>query len=105
MLEAIRAEVPIPEAVNGVVEQLAALNHAFTAFGRNLGADITEVLWRGSLDSLSGRQLKWVYPDGTHDDEFLKRATLLSTLVIDELHAGALRRMFSAIDAKLHLNN
>jgi hypothetical protein len=105
MLESVRAERPIPEAVNRVVEQLDRLSGAFTGFSRRLGVHGTETLWRGSLDSLAGRQLKWVYPDAASSDEFLKRATLLSTLVIDELQARALRRMFSAVDANLHLND
>jgi hypothetical protein len=32
-----------------------------------------------SLDSLAGRQLKWVYPTSADDNEFLKRATLACT--------------------------
>ena len=105
MVESIRAQQRIPEAVNRVVEQLERLSGAFAAFGADLGADNADRLWRGSLDSFAGRQLKWVYPDAATDDEFLKRATLLSTLVIDELQVAALRRMFSAIDASLHLDD
>jgi hypothetical protein len=105
MLEAIREERPIPEAVNDVVEQLEGLNSAFSRFSERLGTGKTEALWRGSLDSLAGRQLKWVYPDAANDDEFLKRATLLSTLVIDELQPTAVRRAFAAVDASLHLND
>ncbi len=105
MLASIRAQRPIPEAVNDVVEQLERLNGAFSGFSQHRGARDTGTLWRGSLDSLAGRELKWVYPDAATDDEFLKRATLLSTLVIDELQPTALRRMFSALNRSLHLND
>ena len=84
-MQSICAERPIPEAVNQVVRQLETLSGAFTAFASRLGAQDIGSLWKGSLDSLAGRQLKWVYPDAATSDEFLKRATLLSTLVIDEL--------------------
>jgi len=56
-----------------------------------------ECLWRGSLDSLAGRQLKWVYPATADDDEFLKRATLASTLVIEALEPELIRQLLGTI--------
>lgn len=105
MLESISTERPIPEAVNGVVTGLEILNGAFTAFADHLGAHVTQSVWNGSLNSLAGRQLKWVYPDSAASDEFLKRATLLSTLVIDALHPRALRQVLSGIDPTLCNND
>ena len=54
-------------------------------------AEISVPLWGGSLTSLAGRLLKWVYSTTADDDEFLKRATLMSTLVVDGLAAKSLR--------------
>lgn len=62
-------------------------------------------LWTGSLTSLAARQLKWVYPTAADDDEFLTRATLLSTLVIDGLVERSLRKLLQAWDEDLHLND
>jgi hypothetical protein len=68
----------------------------------SLGAAITEPLWRGSLDSLAGRQLKWVYPATAGDDEFITRATLASTLFLDGLQSASLRKLLNAVGKKLH---
>jgi hypothetical protein len=80
---ALRQDKPVPEVVNALIEALDELNRAFAALCQVLGAPSSEPLWRGSLDSLAGRQMKWVCPDGADDEEFLKRATPASTLVID----------------------
>ena len=71
----------------------------------SLGVANLCLLWDGSLDSLAGRQLKWVYPATADDDEFLKRATLISTLVIEALKSASLRRLLCQIGGDLHLNN
>jgi hypothetical protein len=63
--------------------------------------EIETPLWNGSLESLAGRQLKWFYSSNADDDEFLKRATLLSTLVIDELQVPSLRKLLNAIGVNL----
>jgi hypothetical protein len=55
--------------------------------------------WIG--DSLAGRQLKWVYSSAADDDEFLKRATLTSTLVLDALEPAPMRNLLSAIETDL----
>lgn len=46
-----------------------------------------------------------MYPATADDDEFLKRATLLSTLVIDALKPAPLRRTLKGFGDNLHLNN
>jgi len=94
----------VPEAVNALVQALGDLNIAFTHMGISLGVAEPEPPWRGSLDSLAGRQLKWVYPVTADDDEFLKRTTLASTLVIDGLKASAMRGLLAAVSGNLHLN-
>jgi hypothetical protein len=71
----------------------------------SLGVSTNGPVWSGSLDSLAGRQLKWVYPAVADDDEFLKRATLASTLVIDALEPVPLRSLLRALDKNLHMNN
>jgi hypothetical protein len=100
--KALRQELPIPEAVNSIVRALSRLNTVFADMAASLGTTITEPLWRGSLDSLAGRQLKWVYPTTAGDDEFLKRATLASTLFLDGLQSASLRKLLNAVGKKLH---
>jgi hypothetical protein len=81
----LRQEQTVADAVNALVQSLGGLNAAFARLAFSLGVDIPDPLWSGSLDSLAGRQLKWVYPTSADDGEFLKRATLASTLIIEAL--------------------
>jgi hypothetical protein len=104
-MRALVQEPEIPKAVNCVVDELGRLNDAFAAFLAAAGAPQQGKLWNGSLDSLAGRQLKWVYPAVATDAEFLTRATLASTLFIDELDVASLRRLLSAFGNELHLNS
>jgi hypothetical protein len=102
---ALAQEQSVPEAVNVVVNTLEGLNAAFAGVAATLGLRIEERLWNGSTESLAGRQLKWMYPANADDDEFLKRATLLSTLVIEALKPAPLRRILKRFGDNLHLNN
>lgn len=102
---ALKSEQTVADAVNSVVQVLGELNDTFARIAASLGLIIQERPWRGSLDSLSGRQLKWVYPATADDDEFLKRATLVSTLVIEALQPASLRKLLSAVDSSLHMND
>jgi len=95
-------EITIPEAVNSLVNALNRLNAAFAALAAGLGVTIARPLWRGALDSLAGRQLKWVYPATAADDEFIKRATLASTLFLDGLQTASLRKLLHLVGKKLH---
>jgi hypothetical protein len=90
-------EPAVPEAVNSVVWALERLNTVFADLASALGVPIADAPWRGSLDSLAGRQLKWVYPATATDDEFLKRATLCSTLFLDGLHTASLRDLLKVV--------
>jgi hypothetical protein len=54
----LREEQTVAAAVNSVVEALDELNIAFATMASSLGVAIPDVPWRGSLDSLTGRQLK-----------------------------------------------
>lgn len=101
---ALVQEQSVPEAVNIIVSSLEELSATFAVITGTLGLRNEERLWDGSLDSLAGRQLKWTYPATANDDEFLKRATLLSTLVIDALKPASLRRTLKGFGNKLHLN-
>lgn len=94
-------EKTVPDAVNALVDALHGLNGAFACLTSSFPAAVSAPLWNGSLDSLAGRQLKWVYPVGAADDEFLKRATLASTLVIEALKPSSLRNLLRAVDASL----
>jgi hypothetical protein len=95
-------ETPIPDAVNSLVRTLDRLNATFAQMAEAAGVTISDPLWRGSLDSLAGRQLKWVYPATAGDDEFIKRATLASTLFLDGLQSPSLRRFLGEVGKKMH---
>ena len=88
-ISALGQEQSVPDAVISLVKELRILNDSFAAMGISLGVANLGSLWGGSLDSLAGRQLKWVYPATADDDEFLKRATLVSTLFIEALEPAA----------------
>jgi hypothetical protein len=105
MVAALGEEQTVPEAVNALVRALGELNMAFSRMAASFGVTEADLPWRGSLDSLAGRQLKWVYPANADDDEFLKRATLMSTLVIDGLEPPSLRKLLDTIGRNLHLND
>ena len=95
-------EQTIPNAVNALVRELESLNAEFQNLANTMDLELPTPLWRGSINSLAGRQLKWVYPTTADDDEFLKRVTLLSTLVIDGLVPKSLRKMIRAWGDNLH---
>ncbi len=103
-IQALQKELKVCEAVNRLVDELRMLNHAFLGLASSLSANLTGSLWQGSIESLAGRQLKWVYPTGASDDEFIKRATLASTLVLEAMVPEALRKVLNAIGEDLHLN-
>ncbi len=106
--EAARAlceEPTVPDTVNSLVQELDELNTAFENFAYVIKAEAPNPLWTGSLTSLAARQLKLVYPTAADDDEFLTRATLLSTLVIDGLVEKSLRKLLQAWYEDLHLDD
>jgi hypothetical protein len=102
--QALAQEPRLADAVNSLVHALNRLNTSFIGMASVLGAAITDPLWRGSLDSLAGRQLKWVYPAAADDEEFLKRSTLASTLFLDGLSSPPMRAFLSGLDNNLHQN-
>ena len=103
--KSLQQEGTIPEVVNSLVNELSKLNYTFSNVMRLFGVNAQELLWGGTLDSLAGRQLKGVYPADSDDDEFLKRATLLSTLVIEEFKPDLLRKVICSVGNNLHLND
>ncbi len=103
--ETLAQEQGVSEAVNILVQALESLNGVFARIVDSLRVDVSGPLWCGSLDSLAGRQLKWVYPATADDDEFLKRATLTSTLVIEGIETASLRKLMNAIGSNLHMND
>ena len=104
-VKALREEQTVPAAVNSLVDALSDLNTDFKYMAASLGVISSDLLWRGSLDSVPGRQLKWVYPTAADDDEFLKRAMLASTLVIDGLEPSLLRKLLCAVGRNLHMKS
>jgi len=101
-VNALVQEPEIPQIVNSVVVALQRLNAIFADMAGAAGVAPVGALWQGSLDSLAARQLKWVYPATAHDDEFLKRATLASTLVLDGLQPSTMRLLAQAFGSGLH---
>ena len=101
----LREEPTVPDTVNSLVHELDELNMAFENFATVMKAEVPDPLWQGSLESLAVRQLKWVYSSAADDDEFLKRATLLSTLIVDGLDSQSLRALLRAIGEGLHLKD
>jgi hypothetical protein len=97
-------EERIPDAVNAVVEALSGLSAIFAELAELLGVQIKKPLWDGSVESLACRQMKWTYPAAADDDEFLKRATLTSTLVLDSLMSPPLIQLLRSISGHLHEN-
>lgn len=105
MLESINHEQKIPDAVNNLVNALQNLNIYFKLLNALFSISASgSLLWKGSLDSLAGRQIKWVYPSNASDDEFLKRATLLATLIIDKISVRLLRKLLHKIGDNLDKN-
>jgi hypothetical protein len=103
-MESLRQEQTVPAAVRSVFNALDNLNRAFLDLADSLGVVVENDLWCGSLESLAGRQLRWVYPSSADDDEFLKRATLASTLVIEALDPAQIRKVINGFGTPLHMN-
>lgn len=101
-LRAMGEEKAIPDAVTELLDALDWLNERVQDFARVRGVLVDEYTWQGSPVSLAARQLKWVYPVTAHDDEFLKRSTLLSTLMIDGIAPAPLRAIMASYSATLH---
>ena len=101
-VKALTQEPEIPEVVNSIVDALKRLNVVFAGVADAVGVTLQEPLWRGSLDSLAARQLKWVYPATAGDDEFLKRALLASTLILDGLQPPSMRALVRTFGTSLH---
>lgn len=104
-LKALSEELPIPKAIDQLDVALSELNAAFGKVKRVLNIDAPAAMWDASLDSLAGKQLQWVYPTAADDAEFLTRATLLSTFVIEGLNAPLLRKALESLSPGLHMNN
>ena len=104
VIESISHEQKIPDAVNNLIDALQKLNDNFKLLAKKLGANDLDILWNGSLNSMAGRQLKWIYPNNASDDELLKRATLASTLILDELSVSLLRELLGKIGNNLDKN-
>ncbi len=84
-------EQPVPEAVNALARALQELNTAFAGPGRLVWCDNS---WRPVewFPRQSGRSSAKVgLPATANDDEFLKRATPASTLLLDGLQTVPLR--------------
>lgn len=102
MATELRGEVEVPAAVDGVMRALQGLNAVAVRLARLGGSASPAALWSGSRDSIAAKQLKWVYTNAATDGEFIKRATLLSTLALDELKPETMRTLIHRYGDRLH---
>ena len=104
-MDLLGKEESISTAVNSMVSDLEKLNIVFVGLASSLGIPILGDLWLGSLESLAGRELKKIYPSSANDDDFLRRATLTSTFVIDGLAESVMRAFLTALEKDFHEKN
>lgn len=102
-VKAFREEVPIPEAVNNLVSSLGGLNHAFRQWAMDIHANVRSKLWQEKSET--AHKLKRTYSDSARDEEFLHRAVLISTLVIEGLQVEPMRRILLGYGKRLHKKN
>ena len=98
----INGEPKIPSEVKYLIQNLDMLNKALTNLAQAMNVIALTSFWCGSGESLAARSLKRVYPTTASDDEFLERATFMSTLVIDGLKPKVLRQLCRAWDSGFH---
>ncbi len=104
-LRAINEEPEIPSEVNYLIQNLNMLSGALTNLAHAMDVPVPSSFWGGSGESLAARSLKRVYPTTASDDEFLERATLISTLVIEGLEPKALRQLCRAWGSDFYKGN
>jgi len=99
-------EMPkIPDQINCLIGNLNRLSHALEELAHAMNVRVTNSFWRGSVESLAARHLKMVYATNASDDEFLARATFMSTLVIDALAPKPLRQLCHRWGRDFHKDN
>ena len=98
-------ELPLPKAVNGLLASLQALNGAAIYCEGHFSTPRHGPIWaEDGLDEAISK-LKYVYPDSARDEDFLLRATCLSTVVDGGLRPEALRQVVGTFGSNLHLKN
>lgn len=101
----LKQEQTVINSVNVLIKTLNNLNMVFSEMSRCFGINNPEPLWNSSIECISCRQLKWIYPANANEDEFLKRVTLLSTFVIEGLNTDSMRLVIKNISKELLMNN
>ncbi|MCY4673931.1 MAG: hypothetical protein OXD43_09260 [Bacteroidetes bacterium] len=101
-IKALRKEPEIPSIINNLIQDLEVLGNAMVNLARAMHITNPHPFWCSSGESLAARHLKRVYPATASDDEFLERATLMSTLIIDGLECKTLRQLCQAWGKDLH---
>jgi len=86
-------ELPLPEAVNALLISLDAINGAAIYCGEHFGTPRQGRIGAGIDQDEAIHKLMSVYPDSARGEEFLHRATCLSTFVDDGLCPEALRHL------------
>lgn len=97
------SEPPIATGGTELVEAPEELNGAFGIANFDAGLDGGR-LWDGDIDSVAGHRLKRYYRGEAADDAFLERATLIATLVTEEIRAAAIRPFLQHFGSNLHLS-
>lgn len=98
-------ELPLPEVINRLLDSLQALNGAAIYCEGHFSAPPHGPVWEGIGHDEAIRKLKSVYPDSARDEEFLLRATCISTVVDGGLRPEALRQVVGRFGSGLQLKD
>jgi phage terminase large subunit-like protein len=88
--------------VNLLTSELYGLNEMVEYFCLMVAPELAErPLWKGFANEQAVRELKWYIANHANDAEFRKRATLLSTLIVDDLDVDLMRTLLLDLDVVL----
>lgn len=96
-VRALKNEKSIQWQITNLTRLLEQLNSSCHYLAEVLSSNQKENLWGGSMDSLAGKLLKKYYPTTAEEEEFTKRATILSTYVSDEMNTVKLRDLLTRL--------
>lgn len=101
----LRAIETLPSRINTLESSLLRLNECISNLATALSITVEEDFWKGSSDSLAGRQIKSFYPAYTSEDFFLLRATLTSTFMIEPLNKSAVNPILNRLNKSLRFTD
>jgi hypothetical protein len=100
----LRSEPSITEAVNSLVESLEQLNPVFRRLALGFAASSNDTLWKSPSQTSTTRQLKRFYSVSAGEDEFLRRATLVSTLATEGFSSSPMRSVLRSLGPDMDMN-